>query len=146
MLNEAFCALSFVWVYLFKLRGSWWWHPVSFDAERLAPQRQDDHSRCLAHFYKHSVNDTQLAARRQLSLPSLRPNLSLPQSFPPLSHSGAQLGRLSSLPPSHPEGPDFVEPKLQKLTSWSWFSLPFLFVELPVLPGRDFLMHRQLGR
>lgn len=50
-----------------------------------------------------------------------------------------------SLPPTL-QGPDFVEPKLQKFTSWSWFSLPFLFVGLPVLPGRDFLMHRQLGR
>lgn len=36
---------------------------------------------CLSHFYKHSVNDTQLAARRQLSLPSLRPNLFSPSVF-----------------------------------------------------------------
>lgn len=60
--------------------------------------------RCQAHFYKHSLNDTQLAAWRQLSLPSLRPNPSLPLSFPPLSHSGVQLGCLPSLPPSHPSG------------------------------------------
>lgn len=64
--------------------------------------------RCQAHFYKRSLNDTQLAAWRQLSLPSLRPNPSLPPSFPPLSHSGVQLGCLPSLPPqfppSHPSG------------------------------------------
>lgn len=60
--------------------------------------------RCQAHFYKRSLNDTQLAAWRQLSLPSLRPNPSLPLSFPPLSHSGVQLGCLPSLPPSHPSG------------------------------------------
>ncbi|MEQ2214279.1 hypothetical protein XENOCAPTIV_029607 [Xenoophorus captivus] len=53
---------------------------------------------CQAHFYKRSVNDTQLAAQRQLSLPSLRPNLPVPFSFsfPPLSHSGVQLGYLPS--------------------------------------------------
>lgn len=55
-------------------------------------------------------------------------------SFPPLSHSGVQLGCLPSSPPPSLQGPDFVEPKLQKLTSWSWCSLPFLFVGLPVLP------------
>lgn len=38
------------------------------------------------------------------------------------------------LPPPSPQGPDFVEPKLQNCTSWSWRSLPFLFVGLPVLP------------
>ena len=96
---------------------------------------------CQAHIYKQSLNDTQLAAWRQLSLPSLRPNLSLPPSmclslcFPPLSHSGVQLGCLPFLlPPPSLQDPDFVEPKLQKLTSWSWCSLPLLFVGLPALP------------
>ncbi|KAK2914697.1 hypothetical protein Q8A73_005291 [Channa argus] len=27
-----------------RLRGSQWWHPMSFEAERLAPQHQEHHS------------------------------------------------------------------------------------------------------
>lgn len=46
VLNQAFCALSFVCVYICvcRLRGSRWWHPMSFEAERLAPQHQEHHS------------------------------------------------------------------------------------------------------
>lgn len=88
-----------------------------------------------ARFYKHSLNDTQLAAWRQLSLPSLRPNVCLSLFFPPLSHSGVQLG---CLPSSSPPPPFRVQTSwsrsCKKLTSCSWCSLPFLFVGLPVLP------------
>lgn len=103
MLNQAFCALSFVYVCVdleevsggtqCHLKQSAWRHSIG----HITPW-------CQAHFYKHSLNDTQLAAWRQLSVPSLRPNLSLPLclsvSFPSLSHSGVQLGCLpsSSLP------------------------------------------------
>lgn len=85
-----------------KLRGIQWWHPsVIWSAWRhiigaIPPL-------CHSRFYKHSLNDTQLAAWRQLSVLKLRPHLSLPPSFPPLSHSGVQLGKAlftSSLPPS----------------------------------------------
>lgn len=52
--------------------------------------------------------------------------------------------RPPSLPPTL-QGPDFVEPKLQKLTSWSCFALPLLFVGLPVLPGRELPDARTAG-
>ena len=39
-----FWALSFVCVYVCRLRGSQWWHPMSFEEERLAPQHQEHHS------------------------------------------------------------------------------------------------------
>ena len=58
---------------------------------------------CQAHFYKHSLNDTQLAAWRQQSLPSLRPNL----SFPLFSSSltlWCSAGLPPFLPPSLPSG------------------------------------------
>lgn len=117
VLNWAFCALSFVCVYVCvgseevsggtqcHLKRSAWRHSI----RNITPW-------CQAHFYKHSLNDTQLAAWRQLSLPSLRPNLSLPPSvrlsvsFPPLSHSGVQLGYLPS---------SSLLPPIRVQTSWS---------------------------
>lgn len=79
---------------------------------------------------------TQLAAWRQLSLQSLHPILFLPLPFFFLLSHTLLFSWAASLPPPppSPQGPDFVEPKLQNCTSWSWCSLPFLFVGLPVLP------------
>lgn len=117
---------------------------------------------CQAHFYKHSLNDTQLAAWRQLSLPSLRPNLSLPPSLCTsfrLFSSSLTLWCSAGLPP-------ILLPPFAVQTSWSRSctnSLPgagahFLFflwdflcslcdqAGQSSLSGRDFLMHRQLGR
>lgn len=88
---------------------------------------------CQAHFYKHSLNDTQLAAWRQLSLPSLRPHLSLlPLSFP-LFALLLTLWRSAGLPPFLlPSGSRLCGAEAAKLTSWSGCLLPFLFVGLPV--------------
>lgn len=144
VLNWAFWALSFLCVYTCvgweevgggtqcHLKRSAWRHCIG----NITPW-------CQAHFYKHSVNDTQLAALRQLSLPSLRLNLPLPPSlyasfplFPStLSHCGVQLGWLPSsslLPPFRVQ--TSWSRSCKKITSWSWCSLPLLFVGLPVLP------------